>query len=146
MNMSTRKVTLYTILALLAVAVLSMDAQAQRLTTKDEAAKARAAALETGRKAALPPRVNVNTATEAELAYLPGIGPKLASAINDYKESCCNHAEGKGAAFKSVDDLLKVKGIKRGKLVAIRPYVVLSGETTAMAKIRVPKAAKGGVK
>jgi len=142
-SFTTKRSITYTALALATIAVPSMDAQAQRLTTKTEAARARAAAVETARKTTLPPRVNINTATEAELQFLPGIGPKLASAINDYKEACCDHAEGKGAAFKSVDDLLRVKGIKAAKLRAMRPYVVVTGATTATAKI---KAAKGGAK
>lgn len=92
------------------------------------------------------PVVNINTATEAELQLLPGVGPKLASAINDYKEACCDHRASEGAAFRSVEDLLRVKGIKARKLEQLRPYVVVSGETTAKAKIKLTKPAKTGRK
>lgn len=85
------------------------------------------------------PVVNINTATEAQYAMLPGVGPKLASALNDYVEACCDHREGKGAAFKSANDLLKVKGIKAAKLAKMLPYIVLKGATTATVKIAVAK-------
>lgn len=80
--------------------------------------------------------VNINTATEAQYAMLPGVGPKLASALNDYAEAHGDHKEGAHAAFQQVDDLLKVKGIGKGKLAKMRPYVVVVGATTAKGKIR----------
>jgi competence protein ComEA len=47
-------------------------------------------------------RVNVNTATAAELAKLPGIGPSKAQAIVDFRAK---------EPFGKPDDLRKVKGI-----------------------------------
>ena len=47
--------------------------------------------------------VNINTATQSQLAQLNGIGPKKAQAIILYR-----HAHG---PFKSVDDITRVKGI-----------------------------------
>ncbi len=47
--------------------------------------------------------VNVNTATEADLERLPGIGPVLARRIVQYREA-------KGL-FRRLDDLLEVEGI-----------------------------------
>lgn len=90
---------------------------------------------------AVAPVVNVNTATEQQYAFLPGVGPKLAAELNAHVESCCDHQEGARAAFKSVNDLLKVKGIGPAKLAKMRPYVVLKGETTAKGKIRAAKEA-----
>lgn len=89
------------------------------------------------------PVVNINTATEAELAYLPGVGDALATRIYTYAEAGkdnkgdpeCDHR----CHFRSIDDLLNVKGIGPKKLAAIRPHVVLSGDTTATAKIRGEK-------
>lgn len=81
------------------------------------------------------PVVNINTATEAEYAFLPGVGPKLASALNDYAEAKCDHGAS-CAAFATVDELLKAKGIKAAKLAKMRPYVVMTGKTTATTKIR----------
>ena len=48
-------------------------------------------------------RVNLNTATEAELVQLPRIGPALAQRILDYREEI--------GGFETVDELLEVKGI-----------------------------------
>ncbi|WP_456434257.1 ComEA family DNA-binding protein [Thermosulfuriphilus sp.] len=58
---------------------------------------------------------NINKATVSELDLLPGIGPKTAQAIVDYRQV--------HGPFKSVDDLLKVKGIGAKKLEKIRPLI-----------------------
>jgi len=76
------------------------------------------------------PRVNVNTATVAQLELLPGVGPKLALAIVTHRQA---------APFKRANDLLKVKGIGPKTLAKVRPYVALSGPTTAKTTIRLPK-------
>jgi competence protein ComEA len=47
--------------------------------------------------------VNVNTATEADLERLPGIGPVLARRIVQHRES--------RGLFRRLDDLLEVEGI-----------------------------------
>ncbi len=47
--------------------------------------------------------VNINTANAEQLSHLKGIGPKKAEAIVKYREE--------HGAFKSIDDLTKVKGI-----------------------------------
>jgi hypothetical protein len=54
-------------------------------------------------------RINVNTATQAELEALPGIGPVIAQRIMA------------GRPYRSVDDLDRVKGIGKKRLVEIRP-------------------------
>ncbi len=65
--------------------------------------------------------VNVNTASEAQLQMLPGIGPAKARAIVDYRAK---------NLFARPDDLVKVKGIGVKLLAKIRPYVVTDGQTT----------------
>jgi competence protein ComEA len=59
-------------------------------------------------------KVNINTASVAELEALPGIGPAKATAIVKYREEKGN--------FKSVQDLKNVQGIS-DKL-----YEKISGE------------------
>jgi len=57
--------------------------------------------------------VNLNTATEKELQSIKGIGPVLAKRIIASRP------------YRTVDDLLKVKGISPKKLENIRPYFVV---------------------
>ncbi len=60
-------------------------------------------------------KIDVNSAVEAELMRLPGIGPALAARIVQYRAN---------APFASIDDLRKVKGIGAKTLDAIRPFLV----------------------
>lgn len=59
--------------------------------------------------------VNLNTATLEQLDSLPGVGPATAQAILDYRK-----AHGR---FRSIDELMEVRGIGQAKLSAIRPKV-----------------------
>lgn len=61
--------------------------------------------------------VNVNTATEAELETIPGIGPVLARGIIKHR------------LYGRVEDLERVPGIGHYTLNKIRPYVTVEGET-----------------
>ena len=60
--------------------------------------------------------LDLNTATERELQFIRGIGPVLAERIIA------------GRPYRTVDDLLKVKGIGPKKLEKIRAYVVVGKE------------------
>ncbi len=61
--------------------------------------------------------IPVNTASVEELDTLPGIGPKTAQAIVEYRET-----HGK---FNSAEDLLQVPGIGPKKLAALKPHITL---------------------
>jgi competence protein ComEA len=61
--------------------------------------------------------LNLNTATQAELESLPGIGPTKAMDIITYRDQV--------GAFKTVDDLLNIAGIGPSTLDAIREYLVI---------------------
>jgi len=67
--------------------------------------------------------VNVNTATAEQLALLPGVGPARAQAIIAHRT--------KNGAFKKPQDLIEVSGIGERAFERLRPYVAVSGETTA---------------
>jgi competence protein ComEA len=58
--------------------------------------------------------VNINEADQAALETLPGVGPATAQAIIEYRNE---HGR-----FRSVDDLLNVRGIGPAKLAEIKPH------------------------
>lgn len=61
--------------------------------------------------------VDLNSASAEQLQLVPGIGPKTAQAIIDFRE--------KSGAFRRVEDLLVIKGISKRKLEEMRPYVTV---------------------
>ena len=69
--------------------------------------------------------VNVNTATQAELETLQGIGPAKAKAIVDHRK--------KNGSFKSIDDLQDVGGIGPATMKRLRKDVTV-GTTSAVKK------------
>jgi len=70
-----------------------------------------------------PGVVNLNTATLDELVALPGIGEKRAQQILDERKA--------RGGFKSVDDLLELRGIGPANLEKLRPYLSISGKSGA---------------
>jgi len=70
--------------------------------------------------------VNINTATPSELEKVHGIGPAKARAIVEYRQQ--------HGAFKSVDDLVKVKGFGEATVNKLRDYLTVGdkdGKTPA---------------
>jgi competence protein ComEA len=61
--------------------------------------------------------VNLNTATSAELQQVPGIGPATADKILQMRKSY--------GAFKSVDDLLAIRGLGPKRLEKMRKYLTV---------------------
>lgn len=61
--------------------------------------------------------VDLNKADVAALQNLPGVGPKTAQAIIEYRET-------KGG-FRYIEELLDVKGIGPKKMEKIRPFVTV---------------------
>jgi len=67
--------------------------------------------------------VNVNTATPEQLQLLPGIGEARARAIVSMRKQ--------NGGFKSLEQLMEVKGIGEAMLQRLRPHLSLNGKTTA---------------
>lgn len=63
------------------------------------------------------PILSLNSASEAELDTLPGVGPVTARAIIEYRTQM--------GGFQSVDELVNVKGIGDKKLAKMKPYLRL---------------------
>ncbi len=60
--------------------------------------------------------VNINTANSEQLQTVPGIGPATADKILQMRKSY--------GAFKSVDDLLAIRGLGPKRLEKMRKYIV----------------------
>lgn len=87
--------------------------------------------------------VNINTATEAQLETLKGIGPAKAKAILEHRT--------KNGPFKSIEALKDVKGIGEATFNSIKGEISTSGATMPPAgkpdaKPAKPDAAKDGKK
>ena len=72
--------------------------------------------------------VNLNDASETELALLPGIGPGKARAIAEHR-----HVH----PFRRIDELTKVKGIGRKTFGHLRPYLTIVGPTTLDREVKL---------
>ncbi len=62
--------------------------------------------------------ININTARQEDLEKLPGVGPKTARLIIDYRE--------KNGAYKRAEDLLLIKGIGPAKYDAVKNLVTVA--------------------
>ena len=81
-------------------------------------------------------KININSASAAQLTELPGIGPKLAARIVEYRQ--------KSGGFRSVQELLNVKGIGEKNLAKLQPHVSVGerGERGESAKGESQKPAE----
>ncbi len=61
-------------------------------------------------------RLDLNRATAADLEALPGIGPALAARIVAKRDSL--------RGFRTIDDLVRVRGIGPATLTRLRPYLL----------------------
>ena len=70
--------------------------------------------------------LDLNRATEQDFDALPGIGPRLAERIMEYRQSV--------GAFHSLDELRDVKGIGKKKFERIRPLVTVTPDAISIGR------------
>ncbi len=64
-----------------------------------------------------PTVVNLNTATVAQLQELPGIGPRAAGRIIQYRD--------KNGPFKKIEELMNVQGIGEKTFLKLKPQLTV---------------------
>jgi competence protein ComEA len=68
-------------------------------------------------KSAPAGKVNLNTASAQDLATLPGVGDKVAARIIEYRQ--------KAGGFKSVQELLNVRGVGEKNFAKMQAHLTL---------------------
>ena len=61
--------------------------------------------------------INLNTATAAQIATLPGIGPKTADLVVQYRT--------KNGPFKKIEEVMNVRGIGEKSFLRLKPLVTV---------------------
>ena len=74
--------------------------------------------------------VNINTATSEELQQVPGIGPATAQKILQMRKSY--------GLFKSIDDLLAIRGLGQKRLDKMRKYLTVAKPSVAKSTVTGP--------
>ena len=92
-----------------AVVAIALSATALSAQTKTPAPKPAATA-------AAP--VNLNTATAEQLATIPGVGPRMAERIIDYRQ--------KNGGFKKIEDLMNVSGVGEKSFLKMKPLITVT--------------------
>lgn len=72
------------------------------------------------------PAVNLNTATQAQLESLPGIGAATAKRILEYRQ--------KNGSFKKIEELMNVKGIGEKSFLKLKPHVSVGSEKSSQGE------------
>ncbi len=62
--------------------------------------------------------VNLNTASAAQLETLPGIGPKTAGLIIEYRQ--------KNGGFKKVEDVMNVRGVGEKSFLKLKSLITVT--------------------
>ena len=74
--------------------------------------------------------VNLNTATQAQLESLPGIGASTAKRIVEYRQ--------KSGGFKKVEDLMNVKGVGEKSFLKIKDSLTVGAPRAEKSSTSAP--------
>lgn len=74
--------------------------------------------------------VNLNTASAEQLDALPGVAPKTAQAVVEYR---------KAHPFTKPEEVVKVKGIGKKRFLKLKGFLAVSGPTTLHAVVHAKK-------
>ena len=111
------------LLMFLAVAAMAVIPAAAAQQAKSPAPAAKST--RTSKAAAAPTSpINLNTATQAQLESLPGVGPKAALRILDYRKQNGN--------FKKIEDLMNVKGFGEKTFLKLKPMLTVGEKAGAV--------------
>ena len=62
-------------------------------------------------------KININTATQTELEFIPGIGPSIALKIITYRNE--------NGKFNSIEDVKNISGIGDSKYEKMKDYITI---------------------
>jgi competence protein ComEA len=88
------------------------------LSASPSSAQGKAPAPKPTATAAAP--INLNTATAEQLATIPGVGPKMAERIIDYRQ--------KNGGFKKIEDLMNVSGVGEKSFLKMKPLITVTAQ------------------
>ena len=104
---------------ILMAAIFGIAVSAAAASAQNKATTPKAAATVTATATA---PVNLNTATAEQLATIPGVGPKMAERIIDYRQ--------KNGGFKKVEDLMNVSGVGEKSFLKMKPLITVTAPKT----------------
>jgi competence protein ComEA len=109
----------YSFLALASL-VTMMAAQAAPVAAQEKAVRVAAS------KPVAAVVININTASASELESLPGVGPKTAARIVEYRQ--------KNGPFKKIEDLMNVRGLGEKNFLKLKEQLTVGAKPAERAQ------------